>query len=182
MITLSLTPRDPPRRQLRTWIGSHLLPHPPSRPDLAPREFHLFPKMNEDLRGHLCDSNEEAESTLRSRTKKQSVELTALRNLSVIGGSVRSIVVIWGAVSTGDKRAHVKTYFRVSFINLDDDYVMHQQVWHSTTVRSAHTVFMCFWFIWEQTATCATYCINWLVFITEMKSVYSAVRTGSLTL
>jgi len=39
---------------------------------------------------------------------------------------------------------------------------------------------MCFVFIWEQIATCATYSINWLVFITEMKSVYSAVRTGSL--
>ena len=39
---------------------------------------------------------------------------------------------------------------------------------------------MCFVFIWEQTATCATYSINWSVFITEMKSVYSAVRTGSL--
>ena len=59
-------------------------------------------------------------------------------------------------------------------------HVMHQQVLHSTTVRSAHTVFLCFVFIWEQTATCATYSINWLVFITEMKSVYSAVRTGSL--
>ena len=59
-------------------------------------------------------------------------------------------------------------------------YVMFQKVWHSTTVRSAHTVFMCFVFIWERTATCATYSINWLVFITEMKSVYSAVRTGSL--
>ena len=41
-------------------------------------------------------------------------------------------------------------------------------------------IFMCFVFIWEQTATCATYSIHWLVFITEMKSVYSAVRTGSL--
>ena len=39
---------------------------------------------------------------------------------------------------------------------------------------------MCFVFIWEQTATCATYSINWLVFMTEMKSVYCAVRTGSL--
>jgi hypothetical protein len=39
---------------------------------------------------------------------------------------------------------------------------------------------MCFVFIWEQTATCATYSINWLVFIAEMKSVYSAVRTGDL--
>jgi len=37
---------------------------------------------------------------------------------------------------------------------------------------------MCFVFIWEQTATCATYSINWLVFITESSSVYSAVRTG----
>jgi len=27
---------------------------------------------------------------------------------------------------------------------------------------------------------CATYCINWLVFITAVKSVYSAVRTDSL--
>jgi len=39
---------------------------------------------------------------------------------------------------------------------------------------------MSFVFIREQTATCATYGIKWLVFITEMKSVYSAVRTGSL--
>ena len=39
---------------------------------------------------------------------------------------------------------------------------------------------MCFVFISEQTATCATYSINQLVFLTQMKSVYSAVRTGSL--
>jgi len=51
---------------------------------------------------------------------------------------------------------------------------------NSTTVRSAHAVFMCIVFIWEQTGNCATYSINWLVFITEMKSVYCAVRTGSL--
>jgi hypothetical protein len=39
---------------------------------------------------------------------------------------------------------------------------------------------MCFVFTWEQTATCATYSINWLAFINEIKSVYSAVRAGSL--
>ena len=39
---------------------------------------------------------------------------------------------------------------------------------------------MCFVFIWEETANCATYSINWLVSLTEMKSVYRAVRTGSL--
>jgi hypothetical protein len=41
---------------------------------------------------------------------------------------------------------------------------------------------MYFVFVWEQKATCATYeySMNWLAFITEMKSVYSAVRTGPL--
>ena len=39
---------------------------------------------------------------------------------------------------------------------------------------------MCFVFISQQTATPARYNINGLVFITQMKSVYSAVRTGSL--
>ena len=38
---------------------------------------------------------------------------------------------------------------------------------------------MCFVFIWEQTATCATYNSK-LVFIAKMKSVYSVVRTGAL--
>jgi len=60
-------------------------------------------------------------------------------------------------------------------------YVMHhqfdiQQLYALPTLY----LFMCFVFIWEQTAICATYSINWLVFITDMKSVYSAVRTGSL--
>jgi hypothetical protein len=41
-------------------------------------------------------------------------------------------------------------------------------------------LFMCFVLIWEQTLTCATYITNLLVFITEMKGVYSAVRTGYL--
>jgi hypothetical protein len=43
-------------------------------------------------------------------------------------------------------------------------------------------VFMCFVWIWEQTAIISlyTYSINWLVFITETECVYCAVRTGSL--
>jgi len=32
----------------------------------------------------------------------------------------------------------------------------------------------------KKTATSAPYNINWLVFITEIESVYCAVRTGSL--
>jgi len=45
-------------------------------------------------------------------------------------------------------------------------------------IYCSHCIYV-FVFIWEQTATCATFSINWLVFITEMKSVYCAVRTGS---
>ena len=56
----------------------------------------------------------------------------------------------------------IKFCFRISATNM----------WGSLKI-------MCFVFIWEQTATCATYSINCLVFITQMKSVYSAVRTGS---
>jgi len=39
---------------------------------------------------------------------------------------------------------------------------------------------MCFILISEQTATSAPYNRNWLVFITEMKSVYFAVPAGSV--
>jgi type IV secretory pathway TraG/TraD family ATPase VirD4 len=42
------------------------------------------------------------------------------------------------------------------------------------------TVFMCFVWIWEQTAIISQYRINWLVFITETESVYCAVRTWCL--
>ena len=41
-------------------------------------------------------------------------------------------------------------------------------------------LFMCFVWIWEQTAIISLYSINWLVFITETECVYCAVRTGSL--
>jgi len=59
-------------------------------------------------------------------------------------------------------------------------YVMHHQ-FNIQQLYVLPTLYLCvFVFIWEQTATCATYSINWSVFITKMKSVYSTVRTGSL--
>jgi hypothetical protein len=58
-------------------------------------------------------------------------------------------------------------------------YVKRQQ-FNIQQLYALPTLYLCFVFIWEQTATCATYSINWLVFITEMESVYSAVRTGPL--
>ena len=47
-------------------------------------------------------------------------------------------------------------------------------------LHSAHTVSVCFVFISIKTATFAQCNINWSVIITEMKSVYCAVRTGAL--
>ena len=67
------------------------------------------------------------------------------------------------------------------YINLlkPTGYVMHQQ-FNIQQLYALPTLYSCFVFIWEQTATCATYSIKWLVFIAEMKSVYCAVRTESL--
>ena len=45
---------------------------------------------------------------------------------------------------------------------------------------SSHSVYLCFVWIWEQTAIISLYNINWLVCITETKCVYWAVRTGYL--
>ena len=58
-------------------------------------------------------------------------------------------------------------------------HVMHRQ-FNIQQLYALPTLYLCFVFIWEQTATCATYSINWSVFITEMKSVYSVVQIGSL--
>jgi hypothetical protein len=44
-----------------------------------------------------------------------------------------------------------------------------------------HSVFMRFVWTSEQTAIISLYSINWLVFITETKCVYCAIRTESLT-
>jgi len=57
-------------------------------------------------------------------------------------------------------------------------YWKHQQVQCSWIVPSSHGVFTCFVFISELTATFTLYGLS--VFITEMESVYSEVRTGSL--
>ena len=52
----------------------------------------------------------------------------------------------------------------------------------SNSTFCPHSVFMCFVWIWEQTAIISLYSINWLVCITETECVYCAVRTGSLNI
>jgi len=56
----------------------------------------------------------------------------------------------------------------------------YHQVSHSKILHGDYIGFMCFVCISEQTVTFVLYVINRLVFITEVKSVYSAVRTESL--
>jgi hypothetical protein len=58
---------------------------------------------------------------------------------------------------------------------------MHQQ-FNIQQLYVLPTLYLCYFvFSCEQTATCATYSTNLLVFITEMKIFYCAVRTGSLS-
>ena len=75
------------------------------------------------------------------------------------------------------KQKNVDTIFKLL---KPTGYVTYQQVQHLRILHSAHIVFMCFVFISEQIATFASYNINRLAFITEIKNVYCAVRTGSL--
>ena len=77
--------------------------------------------------------------------------------------------------------AELSTSLSTDSLNLlnPTGHVMHQQ-FNIQQLYVLPTLYLCFVFIWEQTATCTTYSINWLVSITEMKSVYCAVRTGSL--
>lgn len=53
-------------------LGFSLLPHPPYSPDLAPCDFHLFPKLKDYLRGVHFNSNEELERSVRRWIRAQS--------------------------------------------------------------------------------------------------------------
>jgi len=73
-----------------------------------------------------------------------------------------------------------KIYYFCTNLLKPTGYVMHHQ-FNIQQLYALPTLYLCvFLFTWEQTANCATYSINWLVSVTEMKSVYSAVGTGSL--
>jgi len=77
------------------------------------------------------------------------------------------------------------TFYSASFsvsLNLlkPTGHVMHQQ-FNIQQLYTTLTLYLCVLYLSENKQQIVpTYSINWLVFITEMKSVYSAVRTGSL--
>jgi histone-lysine N-methyltransferase SETMAR len=47
-----------------------VLPHPPYSPDLAPSDFHLFPKLKEHLKGQHFSCDEEVKSSVRKWFQK----------------------------------------------------------------------------------------------------------------
>jgi hypothetical protein len=89
--------------------------------------------------------------------------------------SIKKGHVFWGV--TFFSLVHTCRRFRSTYLHLHLSTPVLGVVYYSEAGPNAR-VFMCFVFIWEQRATRATYNINWLVFITEMKRIYSAVRTG----
>jgi histone-lysine N-methyltransferase SETMAR len=48
-----------------------VLPHPPYSPDLAPSDFHLFPKLKEHLKGQRFSCGKEVQSAVRKWFQKQ---------------------------------------------------------------------------------------------------------------
>jgi len=75
----------------------------------------------------------------------------------------------------------MRQYANDSFLTLCSPVVIicTTSVTFNNSSFSPRSVFMCFVWIWEQTAIISLYSINWLVFITETWCVYCAVRTGS---
>jgi hypothetical protein len=60
------------------------------------------------------------------------------------------------------------------------DRFLYNARFNTNSTFCPHSVFMCFVWIWKQTAVISLYSINWLVFITETECVYCAVRAKSL--
>jgi histone-lysine N-methyltransferase SETMAR len=61
---LLLHDNAPAHRALATkkklaYLGFQCLDHPPSSPDLAPSDYHLFPGLKKQLKGHHFSSNAE---------------------------------------------------------------------------------------------------------------------------
>lgn len=70
-------------KDLLAKLGWDVLPHPPYSPDLAPSDFHLFPRLKEPLRGkrfHSLDEMKEAVESWRQRTPKEFYQ-SGLRSL-----------------------------------------------------------------------------------------------------
>ena len=93
----------------------------------------------------------------------------------------KSIHKNWGHIyiSHPYKIWKVKLRCFISPLNPSGQYI-YRKGKHYNSTFCPHSVFMCFVWIWEQTAIISLYSINWPVCVTETECVYCAVRTGSL--
>jgi transposase len=75
-----------------------VMPHPPYGPDLAPSDFHLFPKLKEHLRGQHFSCDEEVKSAVRKLFQKTPNFLRKdLKKECSVGRSVfKCVVILWG--------------------------------------------------------------------------------------
>ena len=68
-----LTRHLQPRRNFPTW-ASHCLAHPPSSPDLALSDYHLFPGLKKQLKGRHFSSDTEVIATAETWLDRQPSE------------------------------------------------------------------------------------------------------------
>ena len=136
-----------PHNSWTSTVATEKLPltilwHQPNSPGLVPCAVHLFPKMKEDLFGHLCDSSEEVGRSFGTWMGQQSVEfLHGVWDTCPLWSEecvcvyvcvcVRVCVCVcvcarargenggelWRS-NMGGKRAHFKNYLCVSFIHI----------------------------------------------------------------
>jgi histone-lysine N-methyltransferase SETMAR len=59
-------------------LGFTVLDHPPHDPELAPSEFHLFPKLKEHLKGHYFLSEDEVKTAVQMWFRPTSVSMIYL--------------------------------------------------------------------------------------------------------
>jgi len=64
---------------------------------------------------------------------------------------------------------------------LPSAHYMYRGLTFTISTFCPHSVFMCFVWIWEQTAIISVSCVNWSLGVTETECVYCAVRTEHLT-
>ena len=68
-------------------LGFTVLDHPAYSPDLAPSDYHLFPKLKDDIRGRRYQSNEEVKTVVKKWFRDQ--------NEQFYGDGIRKLPVRW---------------------------------------------------------------------------------------
>jgi len=86
------------------YLGFQCLDHPPYSPDLAPLDYHLFPGLKKQLKGHHFSSNMEVNAAAETWLDGQTSEFflvacksysKGLRNVLRFAGSMLNKSRVW---------------------------------------------------------------------------------------